>query len=113
MSDNLEPPNDVYTTPFNPMVFLPRFQHITNQIFDKVDVKTLKNGRLVSKFWNEVIDNQPILWKDYVGTRAFQLACNNNHSRMVEMLVQNSTRFSIDLNAKGSVWHTQKFSTFL
>ena len=74
MSANLDPQNDVSTTPFNPMVFLSRYQHITQQVFNKVDIKTLKNGRLASKSWQEVIDNQTILWKNHVGTRAFQLA---------------------------------------
>ena len=100
MYASLGPQNDVSTIDFNPMVFLSRYQHITQQVLDKVDIKTLKNGRLVSKSWQEVIDNQKILWKNHVGTRAFQLACENNHSRMAEILVKNSTRFSIDLNAK-------------
>ena len=65
-----------------------------------MDVKSLKNCRKVSKSWWECIDNQNILWKNEVGTKAFQLACKNGHSKMVEMLFQKSTEYNIDYNAE-------------
>ena len=90
--------------PLNPMVFYPRFQHITEQIFEKLDSKSLKNCRKVSKSWQECIDNQNILWNQIVekegGNKTFQLACKNGHSKMVEMLIKKPAKFKIDLNAK-------------
>ena len=90
--------------PLNPMVFYPRFQHITEQIFEKLDSKSLKNCRKVSKSWQECIDNQNILWNKIVkkkgGNKTFQLACKNGHSKMVEMLIKKPAKFNIDLNAK-------------
>ena len=90
--------------PLNPMVFYPRFQHITEQIFEKLDGNSLKNCRKVSKSWQECIDNRNILWNKIVekedGNKTFQLACKNGHSKMVEMLIKKPAKFNIDLNAK-------------
>ena len=63
----------------NPMEFHLRFQHITEQIFEKLDKESLKNCREVSKSWQNFIDNRNILWikliKKEEGNKAFQLAC--------------------------------------
>ena len=63
-----EPQNDIFSMLLNPMVFNARFLHITEKIFKKMDIKTLKNCRQVSKSWQEFIDNQNILWKNKTGT---------------------------------------------
>ena len=76
----------------NPMAFYPRFSHISEQIFEKLDNQSLKNCREVSKSYQECIDNQNILWNKIVkkesGNETFQLACKNGHSKMVEMLIR-------------------------
>ena len=88
----------------NPIVFHQGFQHITEQIFEKVDDKSLKNCREVGKSWQNCIDNQNILWKKLTkkngGTKTFQLACKNGHSKMARLLIQKATEFEVDLNAK-------------
>ena len=88
----------------NPMIFLPRFPHIAEQIFACMEDKSLKNSRQVSKSWLNYVDNQNFLWNKIVqkegGNKAFQKACENGHLKMVEMLIQKSTKFNIDFNAK-------------
>ena len=88
----------------NPTIFFPRFPHIAEQIFACMEDKSLKNSRQVSKSWLNYIDNQNFLWNKIVqkegGNKAFQKACKNGHSKMVEMLIQKSTKFDIDFNAK-------------
>ena len=88
----------------NPMVFYQGFQHITEQIFEKMDEKSLKSCRAVAKSWQNCIDNQNILWKKIArkngGTKSFQQACKNGHSKMAKMLIQKSTEFDIDVNVK-------------
>jgi len=39
-----------------------RFPHIAKQIFEKLDNKSLTNCRVVSKSWQEFIDNRKLLW---------------------------------------------------
>ena len=56
-----KPKNDI-STHLNPMVFHPRFRHVSEKILKKMDMKTFKNCRQVSKSWQEFIDNQNILW---------------------------------------------------
>ena len=79
----------------NPMVFHQGFQHITEQIFEKMDEKNLKNCREVAKSWQNCIDNQNILWikmaKKNGGTKSFQLACKNGHFKMAKMVIQKAT----------------------
>ena len=79
------------------MIFHPRFQHITENIFKKLDINVLKNCRQVSTLWRECIDNQKILWTNDIGNEAFQLAYKNVHLKFVEILIRNSARFNIDL----------------
>ena len=90
--------------PLNPMVFCPRFLHIAEQIFEHLDNKSLKNCREVAKSWQECIDDRNILWIRIVeakgGNAAFQSACRNGHSKIAEMLMQNSAEFHIYLNVK-------------
>ena len=96
MSFNFKKQDGIFTT-LNPMVFNSRFEHITEKILKKLDIKTLKNSRLVSKSWQEHIDNQKVLWTNVDGAKVFQLACARGHMKMAEVLIQNSVRFNIDL----------------
>ena len=52
-------------------------------------------------------DDLNLLWKEIVkevgGQNAFQDACKNGHSKMLEMLFQKSTDFNIDLNKKDCI----------
>ena len=91
-------------SPLNPMVFHLRFSHITEQIFENMDSKSLKNCREVSKSWQICIDNRNILWNKMVkknsGNKAFQLACNKGHTKMAQMLIQKPAWFNVNLNDK-------------
>ena len=84
----------------NPMVFYEAFQHITESIFEKLDTKSLKNYRKVSKLWQNCIDEQNILWKKISnvigGKNAFRLACKKDHSKMALLLIQKPAEFNID-----------------
>ena len=88
----------------NPMVFHQGFQHITEQIFEKIDEKSLENCREVAKSLQTFIDNQNILWKKIAkkkgGKSSFQSACRNGHSKMASLLIQKATNFKIDVNSK-------------
>ena len=65
--------------PLNPMVFHPRFLHISEKIFDKMDDKCLKNCREITKSWQIAIDNKNTLWNKIAtkngGTETLQKAC--------------------------------------
>ena len=95
------------TSNLNPMVFLPRFSHIVEKIFNLLDIKSVKSFRKVAKPWQEYIDDKNFLWKKIAniigGNKAFQLACKNGHLKMVNMLMQNLSKFDIELNAKYKV----------
>ena len=92
------------TLPLNPMVFNPRFPHLVQKIFNYMDIKSLKNCREVAKLWQNHIDISNLLWIKIVnklgGTEAFQLACKNSHSKMVQMILHNPSKFDIDVNAQ-------------
>ena len=79
MSPISKPQNEISIAPLNPMVFHSRFQHITENIFQKMDIKCLRNCREVSNKWQNSIDDPNILWKkvvDKLGCNvAFQFAC--------------------------------------
>ena len=104
MPAHSKPQNVISTTPLNPMVFYARFSHISEKIFENLDIKSLKNCRVVSKSWQECIDNRDILWikiaKKEDGNMAFQLACKKGHSKIAKVLIQKSAELNIDLNAK-------------
>ena len=90
--------------PLNPMLFHPRFPHITEKIFKNLGINGLKNCREVSKLWQNCIDDQNILWKELVKSkgvnRAFQLACEKGHSKMANMLIQKFDEIKIDFHSK-------------
>ena len=78
----------------NPMAFYPGFPHVAEQIFKEMNKKSLKSCRLLSKSWQEHIDDHSLLWKKIMENedpnRAFQSACKIGHSKMAEFLVQTS-----------------------
>ena len=88
----------------NPLSFYLGFKHISEQIFKKLDVKSLEYCREVSKVWKNCIDNNKILWNTIIEIKgcneAFQLACKNGLSKLLEMLLQKSYELEIDYNAK-------------
>ena len=92
------------TATLNPIKFHPRFSHIADQIFKKLDKKSLGNCKDVVRYWLNLIDNHKVLWMKIVkkeeGNEAFQFACKTGHIKMVQMLIKRSARFKIDLNAK-------------
>ena len=55
-----KPQKDISSRPLNPMVFKARFPHITEKIFEKIDMKTLKNCKEASTSWREFVDDQNI-----------------------------------------------------
>ena len=88
----------------NPMDFYPRFAHIAEDIFKKMEKETYKNLRLLSKQWQKYIDDGNLLWikllEDKDANNAFQLAIEKGHFKMTEFLILKSTKFNIDLNFK-------------
>ena len=46
----------------NPLVFKPGMPHITDQIIEQLDNKTIKNCKQVSKSWHKNIDNYKLSW---------------------------------------------------
>ena len=90
--------------PLNPMVFHPRFQHITKQIFKHLDNENLKNLREISISWQEFIDNRNILWNEVFKNKdcnnAFQLSCQDGLTNIARFLIKRSVHFKVNLNAK-------------
>ena len=91
----------------NPMIFQPRFQHITEQMFKNMDKETLKGCRVVSKLWQECIDDKNLLWNKIIvdedPNKVFQLAFKNDNSKMVKFLIWKSAEINVDLNIIGSM----------
>ena len=105
MDRNLETKNkEMKLSPLNPMLLCPRFAHITEKSFNKLDLDSLKNCREVSRSWENYIDDQNILWNKILENqdtnKTLQLACKNDHIKMVKTIIQKSNELSIDLNAK-------------
>ena len=96
----------------NPMVFYQGFQHITEQIFEKMEIKSLQSCREVTTTWQICIDDRNILWNKLVKRRNFdgnleiQLACQFGHSKMAKILIQKSDELNIDLNNKKCALYT-------
>ena len=81
-------------SPLNPMVFYLRFSHISEQIFKKMNKRSLRNSRKVAKSWQNCIDNQNILWEKSFkdGKKALQLACKKGYTKIAKMIIQNSVK---------------------
>ena len=46
----------------NPMAFYPGFPHIAEEIIKQMGKESIRKCRLLSKSWEEYIDNQDLLW---------------------------------------------------
>ena len=100
-------------------IFL-RFPHLDEQIFEKIDNKSLTNSRVVQRYWRDFIDENDYHWRTrikdvvtslnkklgiYASTgyhceTAFHLACQSGYAKIAEMIMKKSVEFNIDLNAK-------------
>ena len=84
----------------NPMIFHQGFPHITEQILEKMDEKSLQNCRKVSKTFQNCVDHRNILWKKIAqkngGTKSFILACKKRQFKIAEMLIKKTTEFNVN-----------------
>ena len=80
----------------NPMVFYPRFLHVTKEIFAQLDNETLGSSRVVSKSWKEFVDATNLKWIQIVkipnimkkGDKYLHLAAKTGESKVLEMILQ-------------------------
>ena len=95
-----------------------RFLHLGEQIYEKLDDGSLLSSRVVARSWNDFID-----YKDYPWTRIqnvvadlrenckddgsvfsfatpFQLTCGKGQVNLAKVIMINSARLGIELNAK-------------
>ena len=89
-----------------------RFDHLPEQIFKKLDDKSLVNSRVVRGSWCNFIDARDYPWKRFqevindltekceYGRNAFHLSCKNGQAGIAEKIMKNSAKINIDLNAK-------------
>ena len=54
--------NSIEMANLSPLVFYPRFAHVTEQIFEQLDQNSLSNCKEVSKSWKEIIDHKNLPW---------------------------------------------------
>ena len=124
----------------NPMIFYPRFPHITEQIFQQLDNKTLGNCRETSKSWMTCINDNNLSWlrivnapkllrngdtylhlatkigqkdlfelileieevknpKNNIGQTPFHISCQYGHSYILEIFLEKSINFKIELSS--------------
>ena len=98
-----------------------RFPHLPEQIMEELDYKSLTNARLVAKSWKEFIDTREHRWypfKDEIaeitelkkkcglGKTLFHLACWDGQAELAEIIIKNSAKLNIDLNAKDNIGWT-------
>ena len=81
-----------------------RFDHLPEQIFEKLDDKSLVNSRVVRASWCNFIDARDYPWKRFQevindlngkcrnGETPFHLACENGQAGIAEKIMKNSTR---------------------
>ena len=93
-----------------------RFPHLPEQVFQKLDNKSLTNSMVVGASWHNFIDTRDYPWKCFQGVvddltekckngwTAFHLACENGQAGIEENIIKNSVRLNIDLNAKYRGW---------
>ena len=89
----------------NPLAFYPRFIPISQQIFEQLDKKSLRNCREASKLWQECIDYKILLWIQIVSIpRVLQnedtylhVAARHGHSKVVEILMKKTTDLHLEL----------------
>ena len=92
--------------------FFMRFQHIPEQFFEELDFKSLVNARLVARSWKQFIDAREQRFypfkdeiadlKEQCGSdeTLFHLACWYGQAGRAEIIMKNSAKLNIDLNAK-------------
>ena len=54
--------NDMKLLFVNPLSFCPIFLHISEQIFEQLDNKSLSNCQEIAKLWRKCIDNKNLSW---------------------------------------------------
>ena len=98
--------------------FFLRFQHIPEQFFEELDLESLANARLVAISWEQFIDEREQRWhqiKDGIadlkekcgnGGNPFRLACQNGQAGIAEIIIKNSAKLNLDLNAKDNIGRT-------
>ena len=67
----------------NPSVFYQGFAHVAEQIFKKLDNKSLTNCREVSKSWRDCIDDRNLSWS--FGKTFSALECVLDHTWPLQM----------------------------
>ena len=85
-----------------------RFPHLPEQIFAKLDNKSLINSRVVSDSWHNFIDEREYPWKRFkdvvadlnekcvYGETPFHLACENGQAGIAEMIMKNSVQYNVN-----------------
>ena len=110
---------NISNNPINRMeeAFL-RFPHLPEQIFKKVDNKSLTSSRVVAASWANFIDEREYPWSRFKYVIAdlkkdcdddesvFHLTCRQGYARIAEMIVKNSAELNIDLNHKDIIGFT-------
>ena len=89
----------------NPLDFHPRFQHITENIFKRLDKRSLSNCREVGKTWKNTIDSKNLSWILIIEVPSIQKYKNTYlhiavKTRQLEVFEKMMER-GVDLNAKG------------
>ena len=80
----------------DPLVYYSKFPIIIEQIFEKLNVKSLKSCRKVSKSWQEWIDNRNLSWITIVsipkmllcGEAYLHLAVKNRQSHIFGIILE-------------------------
>ena len=94
----------------NPLDFHPRFQHITENIFKRLDKRSLANCREVGKTWKNVIDSKNLSWILIIEVPSIQkykntylhIAAKTGQLEVLEKIMERG----VDLNTKGQFGRT-------
>ena len=84
--------------PLNPLTFSPRFLHISEQIFEQLDNKSLAHCREVAKSWQECIDIKKLSWNRIITLPRIlakedtylQVAAKHGHIEVYKKTFENS-----------------------
>ena len=92
-----------------------RFPHLPEQIMEKLDFKSLMNARVVAISWKQFIDAREHRWYPFKNKIAdlkeiclsdetpFHLVCRNGQAELAEIIMKNSAKLNINLNAKNNI----------
>ena len=97
----------------SPLVFYPRFAHVTEQIFEQLDQKSLSNCKEVSKSWKEIIDHKNLPWIQIVnvpkivenGETYLHHAAKTGQSEMFVKILEGETVKNPKNNSKATPFH--------